>query len=89
MPVDVDGRVADAECFADVGFFFSGARRQLYGVRFVRQGDAGAVFASADAPTQKPVGYFGTMPTPNPAKCPTVNTVTSARTAATQVAKNA
>src|SRR5262245_14704205 len=48
MPVDVDGRVADAECFADVGFFFNGASRQLYGVRFVRQGDAEAVFAPAD-----------------------------------------
>ena len=48
MPVDVDGRVADAECFADVGFFFSDARRQLYGVRFVRQRYAAAVFAAAD-----------------------------------------
>jgi len=48
MPVDVDGRVADAEWFADVGFFLGDVRRQLYGVRFVRQRDAEAVFAAAD-----------------------------------------
>src|SRR5262245_3894727 len=48
MPIDVNRRVADAECFADVGFFFSGARGQLYDVLFARQGDAEAVFAAAD-----------------------------------------
>jgi hypothetical protein len=48
MPVDVDGRVADAECFADVGFFLGGARRQLYGVHVGRHRNVEAVFAAAD-----------------------------------------
>jgi hypothetical protein len=48
MPVGVDGRVADAECFADIGFFFSGARRQLYGVHVGRHRNVEAAFAAAD-----------------------------------------